>query len=144
MRPVGIANTGNRVAQRLDCAESIVIAEKDQEGTVRLREVALSAVHPMRRVQEIVDLGVETLICGALSGFVARMFEHHGILVFDWVVGETREILTELLAEEDLINKVPPGDRKCLHSANRKKNQRRTRKRSGPACQRKGTPNGKE
>ena len=52
-------------------------------------------LHPIRRVQEVSDLGIETLICGALSGFVGRMFEHRGIRVFDWVVGDAREILLQ-------------------------------------------------
>lgn len=93
MKPVGIVRVENRVAYRLDCADTIVVARKDRRGNVQLDEAPLSETDPIRRVQQIADLGIETLICGAVSGFVFRMFQHHGIQVIGGVIGDAQDVL---------------------------------------------------
>ncbi len=93
MKPVGIVRMENRVAYRLDCADTIVVARKDRKGNVQIEEAALSERDAIRRVQQIADLGIETLICGAVSGFVFRMFQHHGIQVIGGVIGEAQDVL---------------------------------------------------
>ena len=93
MKPVGIVRMENRVAYRLDCADTIVVARKDRKGKVQQEEVVLSARDAIRRVQQISDLGIETLICGAVSGFVFRMFQHHGIQVIGGVIGDAQDVL---------------------------------------------------
>lgn len=98
MRPVGVVRMENRVAYRLDCAETILVASKDRNGNVRLEEAALSERDPIRRVQQIADLGIETLICGAVSGFVFRMFQHHGVRVIGGVIGDAQDVLDHYLS----------------------------------------------
>ena len=93
MKPVGIVRMENRVAYRLDCADTIVVAERIARGTYRLEEATLSERDAIRRVQQIADLGIETLICGAVSGFVFRMFQHHGIQVIGGVIGDAEDVL---------------------------------------------------
>jgi len=93
MKPVGIVRMENRVAYRLDRADTIVVARKDRKGNVQLEETALSERDTIRRVQQIADLGIETLICGAVSGFVFRMFQHHGIQVIGGVIGDAQDVL---------------------------------------------------
>ena len=93
MKPVGIVRMENRVAYRLDCADTIVVARKDLKGNVQLQEAVLSERDAIRRVQQIADLGIETLICGAVSGFVFRMFQHHGIQVIGGVIGDAQDVL---------------------------------------------------
>lgn len=93
MKPVGIVRMENRVAYRLDCADTIVVARKDRRGKVQLEEASLSEKDAIRRVQQIADLGIETLVCGAVSGFVFRMFQHHGIQVIGGVIGDAQDVL---------------------------------------------------
>ena len=98
MKPVGIVRMENRVAYRLDCADTIVVARKDRKGNVQREEAVLSERDAIRRVQQIADLGIETLICGAVSGFVFRMFQHHGIHVIGGVIGDAQEVLDHYLS----------------------------------------------
>lgn len=97
MKPVGIVRMENRVAYRLDCADTIVVARKDHKGRLQLEEAALSERDAIRRVQQIADLGIETLICGAVSVFVFRMFQHHGIHVIGGVIGDAQDVLDRYL-----------------------------------------------
>ncbi len=93
MKPVGIVRMDNRVAYRLECADTVVVARKDRKGNIQLEETVLSEKDAIRRVQQIADLGIETVICGAVSGFVFRMFQHHGIRVIGGVIGDARDVL---------------------------------------------------
>jgi predicted Fe-Mo cluster-binding NifX family protein len=97
MKTVGIVQMDNRVAYRLDCADSIVVAKQDRKGNVRLEQSTLSQKDAIRRVQQIAELGIETLICGAVSGFVFRMFQHHGIHVIGGVIGNAEDVLNYYL-----------------------------------------------
>ena len=93
MKPVGIVRMENRVAYRLECADTVMVARKDRKGNVRLQEAVLSEKDAIRRVRQIADLGIETLICGAVSAFVFRMFQHHGIQVIGGVIGDAQDVL---------------------------------------------------
>lgn len=97
MKPVGIVRMENRVAYRLDCAQTIVVARKDRKGNVQVDEAVLSERDPIRRVQQIADLGIQTLICGAASGFACRMLQHHGIQVIAGVIGDAQDVLHHYL-----------------------------------------------
>lgn len=94
MHPVGILQSNDRVASRLDHAAEILIARPAEPGgEIRLNRVPLAHTDAIRRVRQIVHLGVGTLVCGAVSQFVVRMFQHHGIQVIGWVIGDTRKVL---------------------------------------------------
>ncbi len=97
MKSVGIAQVNHRVAYRLDCADKILIAAKDGKGRVHLEEIILTEENPIRRVKQIVSLGINTLVCGAMSNFVFRMFQYHGIEIIGGVVGDTKEVLKQYL-----------------------------------------------
>ena len=97
MKPVGIVRRENRVAYRLDCADTIVVARKDRKGNVQLQEAVLSEGDAIRRVQQITEFGIQTLICGAISGFVYRMFQHHGIQVIGGIIGDAQDVLNHYL-----------------------------------------------
>lgn len=97
MKPVGILRMEDRVAYRLDCADTIMVASKDRRGNVQMHEAALSEKDTIRRVQQIADLGIDTLICGAVSGFVFRMLQHHGINLIGGVIGNAQDVLHHYL-----------------------------------------------
>lgn len=95
MRPVGIAQAGGRVAYRLDCADMILVATEDTNGKLLTREVPMCEMEGIRRIRLITEINIQTLICGAVSGFTCRMFQHHGIQVIGWVIGDTRLVLEQ-------------------------------------------------
>jgi len=143
MKPVGIVRMENRVAYRLDCADTIVVARKDRKGNVQMEEAVLSERDAIRRVQQIADLGIETLICGAVSGFVFRMFQHHGIQVIGGVIGDAQDVLHHYLdgnLRSGAILHTPGLKGSGAICTSRKTSKRKRRRNSGS---RKGERNGK-
>lgn len=143
MKPVGIVRVENRVAYRLDCADTIVVARKDRKGNVQLQEAVLSERNSIRRVQQIAELGIQTLICGAVSGFVSRMFQHHGIQVIGGVIGDAGDVLDQYLSGNlragAILHPSALKGSKAFFPNNKPCKRRRMRNR----CRRKGDPNGK-
>ena len=143
MKPVGIVRMENRVAYRLDCADTIVVARKDRKGNVQIEEAALSERDAIRRVQQIADLGIETLICGAVSGFVFRMFQHHGIQVIGGVIGNAQDVLYHYvkgnLRAGAVLHSPAPKRSEAFCSTRQTCKRKRMRNRSS----RKGERNGK-
>ena len=97
MKTVGIAQVNNRVAYRLDFADTILVAVKNKEGKLCLEEIILAESNPIRRVRQIVNLGIDTLVCGAMSSFVFRMFQYHGIEIVGGVTGDPQKVLEQYL-----------------------------------------------
>ena len=97
MKSAGIAQLNNRVAFRFDRADKIMVLQKDKKGKIFFYEILLTESNPIRRVQQIVSLGINTFICGAMSRFVCHMFQHHGIEVIGGVAGDTPDIIEQFL-----------------------------------------------
>lgn len=142
MKPVGIVRRENRVAYRLDCADTIVVAREDRKGNVQLQEAVLSERDSIRRVQQIADLGIETLVCGAVSGFVFRMFQYYGIQVIEGVIGNAQDVLNHYLTgslRAGAILHAPAMKKSGPSGSNRRPCRRKRMRRHGS---RKGERNG--
>ncbi len=100
MKSLGIAQVNNRVAYRLDCAEKIMIVNKDHKGRIQLHTVNLSETNTIRRVQQIIHLGIDTLICGSAGKFACHMLQYHGIQVIGRVIGTAHDALNLYLKGE--------------------------------------------
>jgi predicted Fe-Mo cluster-binding NifX family protein len=143
MKPVGIVRKEYRVAYRLDCADTIVVARKDGKGNVQMEEAVLSECDAIRRVQQIADLGIETLICGAVSGFVFRMFQHHGIQVIGGVIGDAQDVLRHYVngnLRAGAVLHTPNMNRSEAFCSTRQTCKRKRMRNHGP---KKGERNGK-
>jgi predicted Fe-Mo cluster-binding NifX family protein len=143
MKTVGIARRERRVAYRLDCADTLVVAKKDRAGKVALDETVLSEHDVIRRVQQIADLGIQTLICGAVSGFACRMFRHHGIEVIGGVIGDAQDVLDQYVRGNLRAGAIPYGPDWMNSSRLCTQRQGRKRKRIRKGCSRKGERDGK-
>ncbi|HOP06571.1 MAG TPA: NifB/NifX family molybdenum-iron cluster-binding protein [candidate division Zixibacteria bacterium] len=83
-----------RVSPVLDSAEQIWICEVDSAdaGSPRLVEAGPNDIQ--RRTEFFCRLGVNTLLCGALSRPFHYLLERAGIVVIPWLTGTVEEILT--------------------------------------------------
>jgi len=83
----------HRIAPVFDTARQVRVVEVQAgqligEGQeVRLEEL------PVQNVFRLVELGVEVLVCGAISRSVHAMVAAHGIRVVPFVAGDLREVI---------------------------------------------------
>jgi len=90
---VGIAVFGSRISSLFDTAEKLLLVDIVNNEETGREEVAMDGTLPFRRVRCLGDLGVTTLLCGAISGVMYSLIAARGITVIPWLKGEVNEVL---------------------------------------------------
>ena len=105
----------NRISPRFDCAYRFMIVSIEGGKIVSKERLVLRSINPIQRVNEISDMGIDTLICGAINEFTFRMLVGKGIDVIPWIIGNTDEVLNLFLSGslEPGITFFPDGRRIC-------------------------------
>jgi predicted Fe-Mo cluster-binding NifX family protein len=95
---LAIAVWNGRVSPVFDTAAQVLMVDLDEARERSRRAEALSETSPAWRVRRLVELGVELLICGALSRPLATMLAGAGIRVLPWTAGPVDDVLAAYLA----------------------------------------------
>ena len=87
----------NRISPLFDCARMLLIVDiADQTETGRYF-VPFHCESPFSRAAKLSDLGVQVLICGAVSDLFANMIETYGIRIIPFVAGPVDEVIDAYL-----------------------------------------------
>jgi len=95
---VAIPLFADRVAPRFECAASAMVADVDSATVRGYQTYPLVGLSLPARLQLLRSLGVQVLICGGMSGFVARQLEAAGVRLYANVMGTAEAALNELAA----------------------------------------------
>ncbi len=82
------------VSNVFDFAHKLLIIELKNNMEVNRNEASLGEQSNPERVAQLRQLGINVLICGAISRPLAHMLTSSGIDVFPFVTGPTEQILT--------------------------------------------------
>ena len=80
-----------------DTASRLLVAEVDKRRERSRFETDISEQFLPSKTMRLAELGVETLICGAISGQCAYMVTTAGIELIPWISGEVEEVLQAFL-----------------------------------------------
>lgn len=98
MKTIAITIFGTRVSSRLDCAEGVLLVTI-ADGAVKKREqVRLVQANPLEKINTLLQLGIDVLICGGVPEIYANKLGDSGVQVISWVRGEAEEVLSAFLA----------------------------------------------
>ena len=90
---VAIPVCGNRVSTVFDAADELLMVETGPGVAPEQSRTQWKADTVISRAAHIRESGVQVLICGALSGSVARMLNAAGIRVIPFIRGTVDEVL---------------------------------------------------
>lgn len=97
MEKVGITNYLGYVSPVFDVARNLLfVSIRDGQGQIR-QEVTLETADPFLRAQKIEDLGVNVVVCGAISRPYEMALSHKGIKVISSVCGPIEDVLSAFL-----------------------------------------------
>lgn len=105
---VAIPLFGSRVSPRFDCGAEMLLAEVEDGAARTVGQVPDGEGNPLQRVAHLRELGVNAVICGAVTGFLLRHLAANGIRVFPWVFCEASEAL-DAFARGELPRTLPWG-----------------------------------
>jgi len=85
---IAIAQWQDRVSPVFDVSDSLLLIDINEEGRKKRRAVMLTHRHPLQRALEVANLGVDVLICGAISHALERFLIGAGIEVNCFICGD--------------------------------------------------------
>lgn len=95
---IAIPEWQGRVSPVFDTANRVLLLRFEGSREADRREAQFSRMPPPLRVQRLVDLGVDVLICGAISRPLSAMCLSAGISIIPWVSGSLDEVIRAFLA----------------------------------------------
>ena len=109
---VAVPLFGNRVSPRFDCAPVFLIVTTDATADMQRQELVATDWAPHERINRLVELGVNKVMCGGIDWWSAQSLTLAGITVYNSVAGNADEALAALLRGE--INSEHRGQEKAL------------------------------
>ena len=86
-----------RISPVFDVARHLLLVEAEN-GLERSREERAVGEHsPYSWVPMLAELGVDSLICGAITEALSAALTGHGIRVIPWIRGEVEEFCEEIM-----------------------------------------------
>jgi len=129
---IGIPIWNGNVSSVFDFARSLMVIELDDGREAARREVGLEYEDINRRTAELQRVGIDVLICGAVSKPLANTIRARGIEVIPFVTGSINQILDAYLKGQlDRQRFAMPGCWQGARQRNRKRRRRRTGKGKG-------------
>jgi predicted Fe-Mo cluster-binding NifX family protein len=114
----------NRIAPVFDVARRVIMVESTAAGKDAQTPVVLAGDPPLQKVQQLSDLGVGRLVCGAISRGLEAVLTARGIQVTAYVAGDVQAVIDAWQRRHfEIESYAMPGRRK----------NRRRRSNRGPA-----------
>lgn len=83
----------HRIAPVFDVARQLLLVESHEEGIISEAEATMPADDPGEKAECLARLGVNTLVCGAISRPMQGLIESRGIALIPFVAGDLREVI---------------------------------------------------
>ena len=115
---LGIPSWNGKISPLLDTAGKLLVIEFEGAREVSRFETLLGNSDIFQRCTLIRALGVETLICGAVSKHLLCQLQRGGVCVIPWISGDISEVV-EAYMNGTLINErflMPGCDLKSLRN----------------------------
>lgn len=87
------AQWGTRIAPVFDTAQQLQIIETAADRVILREQVAFPQAHLLHKVLRLVELGVDTLVCGAVSKPLHDLIAAYGIQVIPFVTGDLNAVI---------------------------------------------------
>ena len=97
---IAIPTFGTRVSPRFDCAQAVLIVSVDGGESAKREELVASGWAPHERINKLLELGVDTVVCGGIDCWSADSLQSAGVTIYGWVAGEIEDVLAALLRGE--------------------------------------------
>ncbi len=104
-----------RISPVFDTCSRILLVEEEEGRERRRQEVSLEGLSRFGRAPRLKELGVDVLVCGGVSPWVAAQVEALGIGLLPWVAGPLEEVVRAFLEERlpDPAFTLPGCGRMC-------------------------------
>ena len=89
----GISIFKTRLSPLFDNAQTLLVVKYDKEQEICRDIFHIGSIHPVKKIEILVKLKIDVLICGAISKFLLHHITGSNITVIPHLSGEYEEIL---------------------------------------------------
>lgn len=94
---IGISSMAGRVAPVFDVSRRLLVVDAENGRPATRQDVGVDAPDAFARVRQLRSLGVEVLVCGAISRPLEALVRGAGVHVVPHTCGPVEEVLAALL-----------------------------------------------
>jgi len=87
----------DRISPVFDSSQVLLVLQVENGAEISRRDVTLTTHSPSSRARELADLGVQVLICGAISLPFSNAIESFGINIIPFVAGDINPVIGSFL-----------------------------------------------
>jgi predicted Fe-Mo cluster-binding NifX family protein len=87
-----------RISPVFDTSRQLIVIEIENGKTPGRRRETLLDELPLRKITQLREIGIEVLVCGAISKALADLIATSGITLIPFVAGEVEEVIRAFLA----------------------------------------------
>lgn len=95
---IALPEWNGRISPVFDTAGRLIIVRIEGGAETGRESLAIFEEQSGPRAMRLAQLGVSTLICGAVSNGMARAVEAAGIAIIPWVAGDIDEVIAAFIA----------------------------------------------
>ncbi len=96
-RTIAFAIWRDRISPVFDSSQALLVLDVENGIEINRRQVTLKTHDPSSRAMELADLGVQVLICGAISLAFATAVESMGLHIISFVSGDINPVIRSFL-----------------------------------------------
>ncbi|MEJ2657379.1 MAG: NifB/NifX family molybdenum-iron cluster-binding protein [Desulfobacterales bacterium] len=97
MKRIAIPVFENRISNRLDCCENIILYSIYRSKIQCCETVRLVQASPSEKLNMLLEMGIDVLICNGITAFYSRKLSEKNIQVIPWVSGEVKKVVNQYL-----------------------------------------------
>ncbi len=97
MKRIAIPVFENRISNRLDCSENILLYSVENNKIESHETVHLIRANPSLKLNMLLELGIDVLICNGITDFYSQKLKGYKIQVIPWISGEVQEVMSQYL-----------------------------------------------
>ena len=95
MKKVALSIFKNRISVRLDSADEILVLTLENNQIKNSETIRIIHGSPLDKIQQIIELNPDVLICGGLTQLCDRKLQNTNITVVPWTKGYAKDVFKQ-------------------------------------------------
>ena len=97
MKKIALSTFKNRISSRLDSADEILILTLENDQVKNSKTIRIIPSSPLDKIQQIIELNPDVLICGGLTQLCDRKLQNTQIAIIPWTKGNAEDVFKQFL-----------------------------------------------
>jgi len=86
-----------KISPRFDSTQGFILLQIEKSNVMKREELPTKDWPSSAKIKQLVDLGVDTLICGGIDLESMQQLNFNGIKIYSWITGEIEDAVTRFL-----------------------------------------------